>query len=137
MYAHGQEARRRGSSRPGRERGSTLLFLVLVLLLPVAVSAHPLDELARQWDRGSYDSPGASLQAHFDKHGREVNAADPGSYARKAEEMLRLVRGDRWQSGIVVDGYTPDVRRFFRGDRYIDIYRTRSDARLIISFGRR
>lgn len=120
-----------------RERRRAFLFLLLVGLLPCVASAHPLDDIARQWDRGSYDSPGESLQAHFDKHGREVNAADPASYARKAEEMLRQVRGDRWQSGTSVEGYTPDVRRFVRGDRYIDVYRTSSDMRLIISFGRR
>lgn len=125
------------SPRPRQRYRRLLLLLCLACLIPLAASAHPLDDIARLWDRGSYDSPGESLQAHFDKHGREVNAADPASYARKAEEMLRLVRGDRWQSGVVVDGYTPGVRRFYRGDRYIDILRTSSDMRLIISFGKR
>lgn len=99
--------------------------------------AHPLDGLARLWDRGSFDSPGESLRWHFEKHGREVAAPDVETYARQAEGLHRQVRDDRWTAGAPVPGETPEVRRFVRGPRYIDLYRTSSNDRLIISFGAR
>lgn len=99
--------------------------------------AHPLDGIANLWDRGSFDSSGESLQWHFEKHGREVRAGNVEDYARKAEDFYKTVRKDRWGSGSPVPGETPNVRRFTRGDRYMDLYQTSSGSRLIISFGAR
>ncbi len=121
-------------------RGRVLLAImacaVIGLQAPHA-SAHPLDELAKLWDRGSFGSSGESLQWHFEKHGREVGATDVASYARKADGLYRSVVGDPWGPGTAVPGETANVRRFTRGPRYIDIYKTPSDQRLIISFGAR
>lgn len=91
-----------------------LLFILGVFCIEAPAVAHPLDPLARFWDRGSFDSQGESLQWHFEKHGREVGAADVTSYARKAESFYTSVRGDRWESGTPVPGETPYVRRFIR-----------------------
>lgn len=114
-----------------------LWVMSLVFGLAGRVSAHPLDGLARNWDRGSFDSPGASLQWHFEKHGKEVGAADVQKYADQANSMFGTVRSDRWTSGDPVPGETENVRRFRRGNRYIDVYKTSSGDRLIISFGGR
>lgn len=122
-----------------RRFSGLLVFLACALLWVPAprALAHPLDELATLWDRGSFDSAGESLQWHFEKHGREVGATDVASYARKAEGLYRSVVADPWSTGAPVPGETPDVRRFTRGARYIDLYRTSSNRRLIISFGAR
>lgn len=126
-------------SCPAIRRSSRLALLgcLLVALLPSDAIAHPLDEVAQRWDRGTYRSPGESLQAHFEKHGREIGAADVLSYNRKAVAMLDQVRLDRWTSGSPVAGPTANVRRFVRGDRYIDVYQSGSGVRFIVSFGKR
>jgi hypothetical protein len=111
--------------------------VVIAFIVPLRALSHPLDELARHWDRGSFDSPGESLQWHFEKHGREVGATDVAFYARKADGMYDAVVGDPWGTGMPVPGETPNVRRFTRGPRYMDVYRTSSNLRLIISFGAR
>lgn len=116
---------------------TALLLILGASWMAAPAAAHPLDPLARFWDRGSFDSSGESLQWHFEKHGREVGALDVTTYARKAEGLYTTVRRDRWESGSPVPGETPYVRRFVRGDRYIDLYLTSSRDRLIISFGAR
>lgn len=122
------------------DRGRALLAILacaVIGLHAAPASSHPLDELAKLWDRGSFNSSGESLQWHFEKHGREVGATDAASYARKAEGLYRSVVDDPWGTGAAVPGETANVRRFTRGPRYIDIYRTSSNQRLIISFGAR
>lgn len=114
-----------------------LLLICVACGIPSLARAHPLDEMAILWDRGSFDSPGASLQWHFEKHGREVGATDVASYAQKARGFYLTVWKDSWGTGMPVPGETPDVRRFTRGPRYLDLYRTSSNQRLIISFGAR
>lgn len=114
-----------------------LLLVCIACGIPLFAAAHPLDEMAVLWDRGSFDSPGESLQWHFEKHGREVGATDVASYARKAQNFYLTVWKDPWGTGAPVPGETPDVRRFTRGPRYVDLYRTSSNQRLIISFGAR
>lgn len=120
--------------RPTRR---ALVLVLIAFMVPLRALSHPLDELARHWDRGSFDSPGDSLQWHFEKHGREVGATDVASYARKADGMYDAVVGDSWGTGMPVPGETSNVRRFTRGARYMDVYRTSSNLRLIISFGAR
>ena len=124
--------------RPALFLNSCVLVACLVLGINMrSAIAHPLDGIAKLWDRGSFDSPGGSLQWHFEKHGREVGASDVESYARKAENLYNSVRSDRWGSGAPVPGETINVRRFTRGERYMDLYQTSSGLRLIISFGGR
>ena len=118
-----------------------ILPLLVITCLVVARSSSAADDVFDQavllWDRGSYDSPMESLSAHYEKHGREVGASDLRSYALKAAGMYKQVKGDYWSTGQPVPGETPNVRRFFRAERYIDIYKTDSNLKLIISFGRR
>lgn len=116
----------------------TVALLAILLLSSRAADAGDdvFEAAARLWDRGSYDSSEASLEAHFQKHGREVGAADVRSYALKASGMFGQVKNDRWSSGQPVPGETDNVRRFFRDERYIDIYKTGSGTKLIISFGK-
>lgn len=124
--------------RLGVIRCIRLVLAGLVIVAGVGLAqAHPFDGIAKLWDRGSFDSAGASLQWHFEKHGREVDATSVESYARKAEALYLQVKGDPWGSGRPVPGETPEVRRFARGERYMDIYRTTGNLRLIISFGAR
>lgn len=112
-----------------------LLLICVTCTIPWLAAAHRLDEMAVLWDRGSFDSSGASLQWHFEKHGREVGATDVASYAQKARGFYLIVWKDSWGTGTPVPGETPDVKRFTRGPRYMDLYRTSSNQRLIISFG--
>lgn len=124
-------------------RSMVWLFLAAALLAVAfaprpALAGDDVSEAAvRLWDRGSHDSAEASLEAHFQKHGRKVGASDVRGYALKASGMFNQVKDDRWTSGRPVPGETDNVRRFFRDDRYIDIYKTDSGTKLIISFGRK
>ena len=117
-----------------------MLLLLAAMIFPTALALAGDAEFERAvalWDRGSFDSVMASLEAHFSKHGREVGAVDLRSYALKAAGLFDRVRNDRWTSGTPVPGETDNVRRFTRAEQYIDIYKTGSGAKLIISFGRR
>ena len=119
-----------------RHTRTILRYVIAVgVLLGATATAHPLDGIANEWNRGSYPSPGASLAAHFEKHGREVRAANAEEYNRKAKALLNSVRYDRWTAGVTVNGFSPDVRRFSRGDRFIDVLRAADGTRYIISFG--
>ncbi|WP_131818490.1 polymorphic toxin-type HINT domain-containing protein [Planctopirus hydrillae] len=80
------------------------------------------------WGQGSFSSAAESLQAHFAKHGREVDAKDIDQYLRKAEEFARNKRG---ATRSPVDGATPGVTRFKKNNKYIDI----DSNGKIISFG--
>lgn len=126
-----------------RQIAARLVTLLVITVLAqlvardVFASDDPFEAALALWDRGSYDSSVASLQAHFKKHGREVGADSLRSYALKASGLYYQVKDDRWTSGAPVAGETANVRRFVRGDRYIDIYKTDSNAKFIISFGGR
>jgi RHS repeat-associated protein len=83
-----------------------------------------------KWHKGSYDSPEASLQKHFEKHGAEVGAGTKEEYLQKAESFLkRLDKARAIRSP--VRGATPGITRYRQGRYYIDIT---PDGK-IISFG--
>jgi RHS repeat-associated protein len=81
-----------------------------------------------KWAQGSYKSPEASLEYHFDRHGDEVGAADIDSYLRKAEGFAQNLKGATKSR---VDGATPGVTRYKKNGKYIDLD---ADGK-IISFG--
>jgi hypothetical protein len=83
-----------------------------------------------RWHQGSFSSPEASLQAHFQKHGAAVGARDAAQYLRKAEGFAQNLRG---AERFPVDGFTEGVVRYVKNGRYIDLA---ADGR-IVSFGAR
>ncbi|WP_239470643.1 SitA5 family polymorphic toxin [Archangium violaceum] len=89
-----------------------------------------LEQVNARWHEGSYDSPSKSLQAHFNKHGAEVDAKDVAQYLRKALEFAQRLRGAQ---KFPVEGATEGVIRYVKNGRYIDLA---SDGR-ILSFGSR
>lgn len=118
-------------------RAAFLLLFALSLIPTSARGDREFERAAALWDRGSFDSVAASLDAHFAKHGREVGAADVRQYTLKSAGLFGRVKNERWSAGTPVPGETDNVRRFVRADLYIDLYKTDSGARYIISFGRR
>lgn len=84
------------------------------------------------WGKGSYGSAADSLSAHFAKHGGEVGAKTAEDYLRKAEAAMRQRKG----RGKIVDGATPNVRRFdvHGTDRYVDVDVTNEQ---VISYGKK
>ncbi len=95
----------------------------------VARAQKPITNTGK-WGKGTYASPAASLQAHFDKHGAEVGAADAEQYLRKAEGFAQNLRG---ATRSPVDGGTPGVTRYVKLGKYIDM----TEDGTIISFGSR
>lgn len=111
-------------------------LLLLGLTLGTGASASDAVSLAAQdWHPGSYASSKASLNDHFNKHGREVGAGDVLTYARKAAGALNDFGRDRWSKGRPVPGATDNVRRFTKSGRYIDVWQGTDSRRLIVSFG--
>ncbi|WP_187359852.1 RHS repeat protein [Chitinolyticbacter meiyuanensis] len=90
----------------------------------------PLQGCETKWHEGSYGSSRQSLVDHFGRHGREVNAATPEQYLRKAEEFARNLRGAQTRN---VNGATEGVVRYMKNGKYVDIAR---DGR-IVSYGLR
>ncbi len=89
-----------------------------------------LEQVNTRWHEGSYDSPSKSLQAHFNKHGAEVDAKDVAQYLRKALEFAQRLKGAQ---KLPVEGATDGVIRYVKNGRYIDFA---PDGR-ILSFGSR
>lgn len=80
------------------------------------------------WHEGSYSSPSDSAQAHYEKHGTQVQATDLAHYIRKAEGFRDSLKGAITNP---VDGETEGVVRYKKRGLYIDLA---PDGR-IISFG--
>ncbi|WP_308008851.1 hypothetical protein [uncultured Fusobacterium sp.] len=85
---------------------------------------------AEGWGKGSFESSERSLKYHFERHGKEVGAKDIDQYVRKAKEFAKTAKKNsrHWP----VDGETPDVTRYVKNGKYIDLT-PKGD---IISFGK-
>jgi hypothetical protein len=90
-----------------------------------------LSQAASNWGKGSYDSPEDSLINHYEKHKEEVGASSPEQYANKAKNFASNLKG---ATSKPVDGETPDVVRYYKNGKYIDIQKT---TKKIISFGKK
>ncbi|WP_339013918.1 hemagglutinin repeat-containing protein [Fusobacterium animalis] len=88
-----------------------------------------MKELKKKWGKGSFDSIEDSIEHHYKKHGREVEASDVRQYLRKAKEFARTLKRARRVGE--VDGPTPGVVRYEKNGRYIDLAPNGD----IISFG--
>ena len=88
-----------------------------------------MEELKKKWGKGSFDNVENSIENHFNKHGEEVGASDLRQYLRKAKEFARNLKRARKVGG--VDGATPDVVRYEKNGKYIDLAPNGD----IISFG--
>lgn len=95
-----------------------------------AAKGDDLEQINTRWHEGSYDSPSKSLQAHFNKHGAEVDATGAAQYLRKALEFAQRLKGAQ---KFPVEGATQGVIRYVKNGRYIDLA---PDGR-ILSFGSR
>jgi len=82
------------------------------------------------WSEGSRDSSNDSLLWHFEKHGAEVGARTPKEYLLKALDFAKDLKRVRPYH---VSGYTPNVQRYEKKGKYIDIDETNKK---IVSFGR-
>ena len=85
--------------------------------------------LNKKLGKGSFDSIEDSIEHHYKKHGREVEASDVRQYLRKAKEFARTLKRARRVGE--VDGPTPGVVRYEKNGRYIDLAPNGD----IISFG--
>lgn len=81
------------------------------------------------WNRGSFDSSKDSLEYHYKKHGKEVNASSLEQYQRKAEGFMKNLRGAKKYN---VDGAVEGVIRYVKNGKYIDVAPDGS----IVSFGK-
>ena len=88
-----------------------------------------MKELKKKWRKGSFDSIEDSIEHHYKKYGREVEASDVRQYLRKAKEFARTLKRARRVGE--VDGPTPGVVRYEKNGRYIDLAPNGN----IISFG--
>jgi hypothetical protein len=85
---------------------------------------------AEDWAPGHTGSPEESLEEHFQRHGQEVKTNTIEAYNDKAVLAMNSRRG----RGDLVDGFTPNVRRFdVHGTRYyvdVDVVNEK-----VVSFG--
>ncbi|WP_297902133.1 hypothetical protein, partial [uncultured Campylobacter sp.] len=88
-----------------------------------------MEELKKKWGKGSFDNVEDSIENHFNKHGEEVGASDLRQYLRKAKEFARNLKRARKVGE--VEGATPDVVRYEKNGKYIDLAPNGD----IISFG--
>ena len=88
-----------------------------------------MEELKKKWGKGSFENTENSVEYHFNEHGEEVGASDLRQYLRKAKEFARNLKRARKVGG--VDGATPDVVRYEKNGKYIDLAPNGD----IISFG--
>ena len=88
-----------------------------------------MEELKKKWGKGSFKNTEKSIEYHFNEHGEEVGASDLRQYLRKAKEFARNLKRARKVGG--VDGATPDVVRYEKNGKYIDLTPNGD----IISFG--
>lgn len=86
--------------------------------------------LLNMWHRGSFSSVAASLNYHFGKHG--VGATNIVSYAQSARNFKSNLSGAKSSK---VNGSTPNVTRWKKNGKYIDICGNKNLGK-IISYGR-
>ena len=78
-----------------------------------------MKELKKKWGKGSFDSIEDSIEHHYKKYGREVEASDVRQYLRKAKEFARNLKRARRIGE--VKGATPGVVRYEKMGKYIDL----------------
>ena len=88
--------------------------------------------LLNMWHRGSFSSVTASLNYHFGKHGVGVGATNIVSYAQSARNFKSNLSGAKSSK---VNGSTPNVTRWKKNGKYIDICGNKNLGK-IISYGR-
>ena len=82
-----------------------------------------------KWNKGSFDSYEDSLEYHFNKHGKEVQATSKEQYYRKANEFSKNLKGAKQKN---IQGSTAGVTRYYKNGKYIDL----APDGTIISFGK-
>ncbi len=87
------------------------------------------DSINEVWHPGSFNSPEDSIFKHFEKHGKEVGAADIEQYLRKAQAFSDNLKGATTSK---ISGSTENVTRYYKNGKYID---KTLDGK-IISFGK-
>lgn len=88
--------------------------------------------LLNQWHKGSFFTVEASLNYHFKEHGKQVKKSDIVSYVESAIQFRYNLRGATKSK---VPGKTPNVTRWRKNGRYIDLYGSKNTGK-IISYGR-
>lgn len=89
-------------------------------------------DLLNMWHRGSFSSVSASLNYHFGKHGSGVGTSNIVSYAQSAKNFKSNLSGAKSSK---VNGSTPNVTRWKKNGKYIDICGSKNIGK-IISYGR-
>lgn len=89
-------------------------------------------DLLNMWHRGSFSSASASLNYHFGKHGSGVGTSNIVSYAQSAKNFKSNLSGAKSSK---VNGSTPNVTRWKKNGKYIDICGSKNTGK-IISYGR-
>lgn len=94
------------------------------------VDSKNSEKIKTTWHEGSKNTPEESLQKHFEKHGKEVNAETAEQYLNKAKAFSENLKGARVV--VNVGKYTEGVTRYYKNGKYIDI----APDKRIISFGK-
>ena len=89
-------------------------------------------DLLNMWHRGSFSSASASLNYHFGKHGSGVGTSNIVSYAQSARNFKSNLSGAKSSK---VNGSTPNVTRWKKNGKYIDICGNKNLGKTI-SYGR-
>lgn len=89
-------------------------------------------DLLNIWHRGSFSFASASLNYHFGKHGSGVGASNIVSYVQSAKNFKGNLSGAKSSK---VNGSTPNVTRWKKNGKYIDICGSKNTGK-IISYGR-
>ena len=90
------------------------------------------NNLLEQWHPGGRGSAANNLNYHFDKHRRRLGISNIVSYASSAEGFRSNLSG---ATSSPVSGVTPNVTRWKKNGKYIDICGSKNTG-LIISYGK-
>ena len=96
-----------------------LSLVIICVMMIITVSVIP-------------SSASASLNYHFGKHGSGVGTSNIVSYAQSAKNFKSNLSGAKSSK---VNGSTPNVTRWKKNGKYIDIYGSKNTGK-IISYGR-
>lgn len=88
--------------------------------------------LSSYWHQGSFPSVYKSINYHFDKHKSGIGSSNICAYVRSAQGFKSNLSG---ATSFPVHGSTPNVTRYKKNGRFIDIYGTPNTGK-IISYGR-
>ncbi|MGE5659823.1 MAG: polymorphic toxin-type HINT domain-containing protein, partial [Actinomycetota bacterium] len=87
------------------------------------------------WNKGGSKSVEQSLQNHYRDHGAQVGATSLEDYIQKSEEFKKLVLSTPNIISRPISGATPNVFRYEKDSRYIDLVHLKNGDKEIISFG--